>query len=611
MAAESIQRHHVMPFGAQITEAGVLFRIWASKFKTIDLKIAGREATLPLDALGDGWHELHVPEIGPGTRYKFVLPNGLEVPDPASRFQPEDVHGPSEVIDPRGFAWTDVRWTGRPWEESVVYEMHVGTFTPEGSFKAAAARLNYLRDLGISVIEVMPVADFPGERNWGYDGVLLFAPDSTYGRPDDFKAFVNAAHGCGISVILDVVYNHFGPDGNYLPAYCHIFNESHPTPWGAAINYDADGSKVVRSFIVNNAVYWIREFNLDGLRLDAVHAIVDDSPTHILEEIAHSVREWGHGRHVHLILENEENQASRLARDASSNPLEFTAQWNDDIHHVLHTAATGQSSGYYQDYIGDTEKLGRSLAEGFAFQGQLMPYRGHSRGEPSGGLPPLAFVSFIQNHDQVGNRAFGERLNQIIPLETVRAVAAVYLLAPQIPMLFMGEEWAASQPFAFFCDFNPELAAAVRDGRRSEFAKFPEFQDPEQRERIPDPTARSTFEMSKLTWQEVSEGAHAEHLEWYRRALALRKQELIPRLRGVGGHSGRFKVLGDLAIQVNWTLSDQSELVLLANLKSTPHSSSEVPAGRLLMLEGVIGGDELGPWTVAWWLHERASGSIG
>ena len=604
MPTEITRRHHAMPFGTQVSESGVLFRIWASKCKSMGLKITGREAPLPLDCLDDGWHELLVPQTGVGTRYKFVLPDGLEVPDPASRFQPEDVHGPSQVVDPREYAWEDINWKGRPWEESVIYELHVGTFTLEGTFNAATERLNYLRELGISVIEVMPVADFPGERNWGYDGVLLFAPDSTYGRPEDFKAFVDAAHQCGISIILDVVYNHFGPDGNYLPSYSHFFTERHHTPWGAAINYDAEGSQIVRSFIVNNAVYWIREFNLDGLRLDAVHAIADDSPRHILEEIARSVREWGKGRHIHLILENEENQASRLARDAKGDPIEFTAQWNDDVHHVLHTAATGEGSGYYQDYVGDTAKLGRSLAEGFAFQGELMPYRGHPRGEPSHGLPPTAFVSFIQNHDQIGNRAFGDRLNKISSPEAVRAVAAIYLLAPQIPMLFMGEEWAASQPFAFFCDFNSDLAAAVRDGRRSEFAKFPEFQDPKQRERIPDPTDRSTFETSKLDWKEALEGAHAEQLEWYRRLLTLRRNEIAGRLRGIGGNSSRFKVLGEAAVEVSWTLADQSELVLLANLKPSSHVGVGCPAGRLLLLEGVMRGDELGPWTVAWWLKE-------
>jgi maltooligosyltrehalose trehalohydrolase len=313
-------------------------------------------------------------------------------------------------------------------------------------------------ELGVTAMEIMPIGDFPGTRNWGYDGVFWYAPESTYGRPEHLQAFVDAAHGHGLMVFLDVVYNHFGPEGNYLGVYAPaFFTERHHTPWGAAINYDGRDSSAVRDFAIENALYWLGEIRFDGLRLDAVHTIRDDSPRHLLDELAERVRGAFPDRQVHLILENEENEARRLGRNAERQPAHYTAQWNDDVHHVLHTAATGEGNAYYADYLGDDRKLGRSLAEGFAFQGERMRCRGNHRGEPSAHLPPDAFIAFIQNHDQVGNRAFGERLVEIAPDPAVRAVAACYLLLPQVPMLFMGEEWGAEQPFPFFCDFHGDL----------------------------------------------------------------------------------------------------------------------------------------------------------
>jgi maltooligosyltrehalose trehalohydrolase len=412
-------------------------------------------------------------------------------------------------------------------------------------------------------------------------------------------------------VFLDVVYNHFGPDGNYLPTYAPIFTERHKTPWGAAVNYDGAGSQEVRSLVVNNALYWIEEYHLDGLRLDAVHAIVDDSPEHLLDAIAREVRAAAGDRHVHLILENEENQSSRLARGDDGKPLRYTAQWNDDVHHVLHTAASGESSGYYAEYAGDAEKLGRALAEGFVFQGEMMRYRERARGEASAHLPPTAFVAFIQNHDQVGNRAFGDRLTNVAPPEAVRAVAAIYLLSPQIPMLFMGEEWAAGEPFPFFCGFEGELAEAVRNGRRAEFARFPEFQDPERRELIPDPTARDTFLSAKLGWDEAQRGEHAEWLALYRQLLALRRAEIIPRLRGIGGDCGRYEVLGDGAVRVRWTLGDGARLTLAANLKGRTEADFGAPAGRMLFSIGNAEDGGLGPWSVVWSLDESGSAGRG
>jgi maltooligosyltrehalose trehalohydrolase len=593
-----------MRFGTEIVSDGVRFRLWAPKHERIDIVIDKAEMRFSMTASQGGWHTILVPEAGPGTLYRFVLPDGLEVPDPASRFQPHDVHGPSEVIDPQAYLWRTTAWRGRPWETCVIYELHVGALTYEGTFRAAVQHLDQLAALGVTAIELMPVADFPGKRNWGYDGVLLFAPDSSYGRPDDLKALIDAAHERQIAVLLDVVYNHFGPEGNYLPSYAPLYTEGHKTPWGPAINYDAHGSDVIRELIISNARFWIEEYRFDGLRLDAVHAIKDDSEKHLLYDIAAHLRETFPDRHLHLVLENEENQASWLRRDAAGRPMFYSAQWADDVHHGLHTAATGEAAGYYQEYAGDIGKLARSLAEGFAFQGQIMHYRGRVRGEPSAGLPPTAFVSFIQNHDQIGNRAFGERIDTLAPAETVRAAAAIYLLTPQIPMIFMGEEWAAAQPFLFFCDFGPDLASVVREGRRAEFARFPEFRDPERAARIPDPCASETFTASKLAWEDAREGPHAQRLELYQRLLAVRRREIIPRLANMAGGSGRYEVLAHAAIRVTWKMADESILILCANLSSDPLVLADAPRGRLIWVEGKLRDTSFDPWTVAWFIDD-------
>jgi maltooligosyltrehalose trehalohydrolase len=575
-------RFHRLPAGAEIEpDRGVRFRVWAPAAEILALSIEGSDRTIPFLSKPGGWHELVTAQAKVGTLYRLQLPDGMLVPDPASRFQPHDVHGPSEVIDPSAYQWKDLGWRGRPWSDAVLYEMHVGAFTEEGTFLAAIEKLDHLVQLGVTAIEIMPVADFPGKRNWGYDGVLLFAPDSSYGRPEDFKALIEAAHLRGLMVILDVVYNHFGPDGNFLPSYApQIFTDHHKTPWGDAVNYDSEGSEVVREFIIHNALYWIEEFNLDGLRLDAVHAIKDDSPKHLLDELAERVRAAESPRPVHLLLENEDNQAFRLSRDERGEPTSFTAQWNDDMHHVLHTAATLESNGYYGDYKDDTDKLGRALAEGFAFQGEVMQARNAPRGEPSAHLPPGAFVAFMQNHDQIGNRAFGERINAIASPEAVHAIAAVYLLLPQTPMLFMGEEWGSSQPFPFFCDFDGELGELVRNGRREEFANFPEFQNPEQRERIPDPLADATFQSAKLDWGQSKEEVHTEWLEWYRRILQVRKTSVIPHVREMEGYSGLFEVIGEGAVVVRfWNADSSRQLVLAANLSDESQDGFPCPAG--------------------------------
>lgn len=592
-----------MPYGAQLVDDAVRFRLWAPAAEVVEVAIDGVSARTAMQRSGDGWHELITRAAHAGSRYRFVLPDGTAVPDPASRFQPEDVHASSEVIDARQYAWEHTDWRGRPWQEAVVYELHVGAFTSEGTFRAAIARLDHLVELGVTAVEMMPIGDFPGRRNWGYDGVLLYAPDSTYGRPEDLKALVDAAHARGLMVLLDVVYNHFGPDGNYLSLYApDFFTERHKTPWGAAINYDGTGSAAVREFVIHNALYWLAEFNLDGLRLDAVHAIIDDSTPDLLTELSERVRSAFTDRHVHLVLENEHNEAHRLQRNHRGAVAHYSAQWNDDVHHVLHTAATGESTGYYSEYTGDVGKLGRALAEGFAFQGETMRFSSRARGEPSADLPPEAFVAFIQNHDQIGNRAMGDRIGTLAPHEAVRAIAAVYLLLPQVPMLFMGEEWNATQPFPFFCDFSGELGRAIREGRKQEFAAFPEFQDPAQRNAIPDAQADETFLAAKLDWGERLEPPHAEWLEWYRDILRVRRCHIVPCLEEIR-RGGRYAVIGDSAVNVRWDMQ-QGALVLDANLssKTVPVSPME---GRTVWLEGALRADALSPWSVRWSVESR------
>ena len=600
-----LHRVHDMPHGAEVLEAAVRFRLWAPGVDRVELAIDGHDEPIPLEQSAEGWHELLTGEAQPGSRYRFVLPDGTRVPDPASRFQPEDVHGPSEVVDPAAYAWHDADWRGRIWSEAVIYELHIGTFTSAGTFGGAIERLDHLVGLGVTAIQIMPVADFVGSRNWGYDGVLLYAPDSSYGRPEDLKALVEAAHQRGLMVILDVVYNHYGPDGNYLPLYApQTFTKNHKTPWGDAVNYDSEGSRSVREFVIHNALYWLEEFHLDGLRLDAVHQIKDNSGRHLLDELAERVRLQDWGRPIHLILENESNEACRLGRDREGNPLEYTAQWNDDMHHVLHTAATLEAQGYYQDYVEDMDKLGRALAEGFAFQGQVMQCIEAERGEPSAHLPPTAFVAFMQNHDQIGNRAFGERINAIAPPEAVHAIAAVYLLLPQTPMLFMGEEWGSSSPFPFFCDFEGELAELVRKGRREEFASLPEFRDPEQRERIPDPLAEKTFHLGKLKWDESIQDVHADWLHWYKAILKIRKEEILPMIEQIGGHAGEYSVLGRNAVLVRWKVNHHLELTLKANLSNKTLENVPNEGGRTIWQEGPAQDrNNMKPWSLRWSLR--------
>lgn len=597
-----MHRQHNMPFGAQLSADGVRFRLWAPSCRRVDLCLehAPSLPALPMRDVGDGWFELDVAEAGAGSRYRFEVNGGLCVPDPASRFNPDDVHAASEVIDATAFAWTDTAWHGRPWHEAVIYELHVGTFSTAGNYAGVIARLDYLAELGVSAIELMPLADFPGARNWGYDGVLPFAPDSRYGRPEDLKALVQAAHARGLMVLLDVVYNHFGPEGNYLHAYAeNFFSQKHHTPWGAAINFDGPGSATVREFFIHNALYWLREYHLDGLRLDAVHAIADDSATHILTQLARRARAAiGDARQVHLILENDANQARYLS------PATFNAQWNDDLHHALHVLCSGETDGYYADYAeSPIHHLGRSLAQGFAYQGEASAYRkGASRGEASAHLPAPAFVGFLQNHDQVGNRALGERIHRIAPVPAIRAAVAILLLAPEIPLLFMGEEFAASTPFPFFCDFEPGLRAAISQGRRREFAKFKRYADPAAQAAIPDPNRLETFLSARLDWNCLRRPEHAEWLDYYRSLLALRRDRIVPRLPGMAGGAGQFEVLPAGGLTVAWRLGDGSMLRLLANLTDNPIQATSLPGARLYATEPITDG-VLPAWQVIWTLE--------
>ncbi|MDH3460675.1 MAG: malto-oligosyltrehalose trehalohydrolase [Burkholderiaceae bacterium] len=602
-----MNRVHEMPFGAQLLPGGgARFRLWAPSAQRVELiRSAGPDVgAATMQPLSDGWFELTVARADTQTRYAFRVDGGATVPDPASRWNPQDVHATSALTNPLVYEWPDAAWRGRPWHEAVIYELHVGCLTSEGSFLAAIERLDDLVALGVTAIELMPVADFPGRRGWGYDGVLPFAPEAAYGPPDDLKRLVAAAHERGLMVLLDVVYNHFGPDGNYLHVYAQrFFNADVQTPWGAAINFDGAMSRMVRDFFIHNALYWIEEFHFDGLRIDAVHAMHDGSALHFIDELAQAVRAGpGRKRHVHIVLENDVNDARRLGRDAATGePLLASAQWNDDVHHALHVMVSGETDGYYIDFATEPQRLfGRALAEGFAYQGQPSVFRhGKPHGTPSTQLPPLAFVNSTQTHDQVGNRAFGDRIAALAAEQNreqaLRAFVACVLLSPSPPMLFMGEEYAASTPFLYFCDFEGELAQAVTGGRRNEFGRFKRFSDPAVRNRIPDPNHPDTFERSKLKWAERTTVAHAPWLALYTELLTIRREHLMPRL--AAAKSGVFQVSGAGLLALQWPLGDGCTLHLLANLADTPAPQAPSPSGLIVYHSHPLG-DALPPWSV-------------
>ena len=579
-------RHHALPFGAELVPGGTRFRLWAPRANSVALQLA--DSVLPMAAGPEGWFSLTTDRAGHGARYRYVV-DGKAYPDPASRRQPEGVHGASEVVDPGMYAWTASGWRGRSWEEIVLYELHLGAFSETGDFVGAINHLDHVRALGATAIELMPIAEFPGTRGWGYDGTYIYAPSSRYGRPEDLKRLVEACHARGLAVFLDVVYNHFGPEGNYLPAIApDFFSDRHHTPWGNAINFSGPRSRPVRDFVIHNALYWIEEFAFDGLRLDAVHAIFDDSDPDILTELARTVRRRITDREIHLVLENDHNEARYLTRNGKG-AVSYTGQWNDDLHHALHVLITGEDIGFYGDYATQpAAHLGRALAEGFSYQGEASPFRGgRARGEPSAALPGLALIAFLQNHDLVGNQPFGTRLSVRAAKPALHAGIAIVLLSPQIPLLFMGEEWASAEPFLFFCDFEPRLADAVREGRRREFSQYPEFRSAAAGDRIPDPTVASTFERSKLDWAESTHPAHAVWLARYRRLLAIRSREIVPRLIGMAESAGRYRVVGAKSVAVEWRMGDGSTLGLIANFGSeTVHAPEINGGGRILFSSG-------------------------
>ena len=552
------------PHGAIMLDAEhTRFALWAPDAFYVSVELENGQS-LPLLPQDDGWfvNNIHCPA---GTRYRYCIDGELEVPDPASRAQAGDIDQHSVVVDPHAYQWHHSAWRGRPWHEAVIYELHVGVL---GGFAAVEQQLKRLVELGVTAIELMPLAQFPGVRNWGYDGVLPYAPQASYGSPDQLKHLIDTAHGHGLAVILDVVYNHFGPDGNYLHRYAKgFFREDVHTPWGAAIDFRR---REVRDFFIENALMWLLEYRFDGLRLDAVHAIEDPD---FLQELAQRVHEQtDDARHVWLIVENEHNRASLLEQG-------YDAQWNDDGHNALHVLLTGEADAYYADYAQNpTEQLARCLSQGFVFQGHV-DRRGKPRGEPSGHLPPSAFVLFLQNHDQIGNRAFGERLHQLAPAQALQAATVLLLLSPMIPLMFMGDEFAAEQPFLFFTSHHGELAQRVREGRRNEFAAFAAFTDPYKRAQIPDPNAPQTFESSRPVL--TANGSSQMHA-LYHRLLQLRQQQIIPRLPGTQALGAEVLAVG--AVSASWRMGDGNLLRIDLNLSAAPilHTAS---VGSSLLFE--------------------------
>ena len=556
-------------WGPRIGEAGrTTFRLWAPAQDSVALVPAVSQQPLAMAPVRDGWFELETDIVEFGAGYSFQLSDGRLVPDPASRAQVDTVHGPSRLLDPDAHKWQSLEWQGRPWEQAVVYELHTGTFTPDGTFDGIASKLDYLRELGVTAIEVMPVAQFGGQRGWGYDGVLLYCAHNAYGGGDALKRLVDAAHQRGLMVILDVVYNHFGPDGNYLSLYApDFFHPGRSTPWGAAIAYE---KKPVRDFFVENALYWLQEYRLDGLRLDAVNQIDDQAEVPMLEELGRRIRHAFPDRPIHLMTEDDRNIVRLHSHDGRGTPTLFTAEWNDDFHHAAHVLATGEVEGYYQDYTQPVAKIARALAEGFIYQGEPSPFWENApRGEPSAAQPPTAFVDFLQNHDQIGNRAFGERLSILGSAEQIELLTAVLLLSPHIPLLFMGEEWGEGRPFCFFTDFQGDLAEAVREGRRSEFKKWSAFQAPALRAQIPDPNDPQTFAACVLDWTKLGDEPHKRRLELVRRLLEIRAKEISPRLSSIKGGAGHYRTFGDDGFEVRWK-AGYSELLLRANFGDRP-----------------------------------------
>lgn len=562
------QRRH----GPEITADGVVFNLWAPSARSIELLEVGQvPRKMPEDE--DGWHQLLSSTARAGSRYQFRINDDLVVPDPASRFQPDDVAEPSEVIDLPSLR-DPVLYPGRPWAEAAIYELHVGTFSNEGTYAGVEKKLDYLRDLGITAIGLMPLNDVPGRHNWGYDGVLLNAPNARYGRPEDLKRLLRAAHDRNIMVYLDVVYNHFGPQLNYLHSYAEsFFTKRHSTGWGPAVNLAGKDGAFVRQFLIENALMWLRDYGFDGLRFDAVHALKDDSEKHFLVELAETVRSQLIGRHVHLMLENEANQARLLERPKGRTKL-YNAQWGDDFHNALHVLLTGEEEGYYRAFADKPLKhLARALTESFAYQGEIFPLHSAPRGEPSAHLPPDATIFFAQNHDQIGNRALGERLTRLVSKEKLQQAMALLILNPHIPMMFMGEEAAAETPFLFFADWQGEAADLTREGRRKEFAHFSAFSTPEMRDSIPDPCDEKTFEASRLDWDAMETSDLSRKFRALtKELLTIRRKKIVPLIKQ-GFRDASAELLGPQdgrpgGLHIRWISTGGEVLQIVANFSN-------------------------------------------
>jgi maltooligosyltrehalose trehalohydrolase len=561
--------------------------VWAPRAEKVDLVLVGdgcRSRRVTMEGPDDrGWFLVpegtELDELASGGSYGFSLDGGECRPDPRSPWQPDGVHGLSRPVDHDAFEWTDGGWTGRPLDgTSVIYELHVGTFSPEGTFAGAAGRLDHLVDLGVDIVELLPVNQFPGRWGWGYDGVDLFAPHAAYGGPEGLKRLVDAAHARGLAVVIDVVYNHLGPAGNYLREFGPYFTDRYSTPWGEAVNLDGSGSDEVREFVVDNALMWLRDYHADGLRLDAVHAIVDTSATHMLEEMAVRVADLAAevGRALFLVAESDLNDP-RLVRKREVGGYGLDAQWSDDFHHALHSVVTGERAGYYADF-GDLGPLAKAVRQAFVHDGGYSPFRQRRHGRAPTGLAATRFLAYLQNHDQVGNRATGERSSMLVGRRMLKTAAALVLLGPSIPMLFQGEEWGASTPFQYFTDHeDAELGRLVSEGRRREFAAFGWAPDD-----VPDPQDAATYERSKLDWDEVGDPDHKDLLDWHRRLIALRRDE--PALS-----SGRFD---DVDVRFDdddrWLVVDRGDLSIVCNFADEPRRVPGVAGDLVLASEDAV-----------------------
>ncbi|HKT33903.1 MAG TPA: malto-oligosyltrehalose trehalohydrolase [Nitrospira sp.] len=585
--------------GAQVDASGVRFRVWAPKRVRVDVVLEDDGRSFPLLKDEAGYFSGLVPIATAGMRYRYRLDNGDAYPDPCSRYQPEGPHGPSLIVNPNEYEWRTQQWTGVRMSGQVIYELHVGTFTPEGTLDAAIGQLDELKECGITLIELMPLAEFPGRWNWGYDGVALFAPAHVYGDPNALKRFVDAAHARGLGVILDVVYNHFGPDGNYLPVYSDLYlTDRHRIDWGQAVNYDGPGSRAVRDFVVQNACYWISEFRLDGLRLDAVHAIYDDSPMHILAELSQQTRAAAGDRPIVLIAECE-SQLIKTVQPIEQGGWGLDGVWSDDFHHICRVAVTGRSEAYLTDYRGTAQELLSVIKRGFVYQGQRYEWQKKPRGSVVKDEPAQAFVFYLQNHDQVANHLHGERVHAMVPHARYRALAALMLLAPETPLLFMGQEFGASNPFLFFADHHSDLAAKVYEGRKKFLAEFPAYATPEAQAAVPDPADESTFERSRLDFSERVR--HAPVYRLHRDLLRLRRED--PVLARQDRRSLDGAVLGPQALVLRYAAPMHDDRLLVVNLGPDLNC---VPAP-----EPLLAPVQDGSWVLQWSSEHPSYGGSG